>query len=126
MSFPTSKPFSFSHLTDLLSLVTTNALARWPRATYLMNSDVAWRLPASTPEENLRLWYDGNGIAGYVWFEPNSPISMDLRVDLSWNEPTGASMLRWLEDRRTNFGPLYPWLIDITSMEAWEHALSNA
>ncbi|MCZ6502502.1 MAG: GNAT family N-acetyltransferase [Gammaproteobacteria bacterium] len=52
MIFPTSRPFSFSHLTGLLSLVTSNALARWPRATYLMNSDVAWRLPGPKPEDD--------------------------------------------------------------------------
>ncbi len=37
-----------------------------------MTNDVAWRLPGSTPERNLRLWYDDAGLAGYAWFEPET------------------------------------------------------
>ena len=56
MSEFTASAFSREKLNDLLSLVTSNAKARWPSVTYLLNSDVAWRLPGSAPKENIRLW----------------------------------------------------------------------
>ena len=53
-----SRPFRSDHLNDLLALVTLNARHRLPGASYLTNSDIAWRLPGSNAGENLRLWYD--------------------------------------------------------------------
>jgi ribosomal protein S18 acetylase RimI-like enzyme len=90
-----------------------------------MNSDIAWRLPGSNAGENLRLWYDDQGIAAYAWFETNSPISMDVRFDLQWSPATGigAEMLSWLESRRLLFEPLNPWLVNLNNMQDWEQAL---
>ncbi len=62
----TSRPFRRDDLTDLHALVTLNTKHRWPEASYLMNSDIAWRLPGSNVKENLRLWYDDQGIAAYA------------------------------------------------------------
>jgi len=76
-----SKPFHRGLLPELLSLVTKNALSRWPGVSYMMNSDIAWRLPDSSPGTTLRLWYDGDidnpnedNIAGYAWLTLNSPV----------------------------------------------------
>jgi len=121
----TSVAWQRSHLTDLLSLVSQNARARMPGATYMMNSDVAWRLPGSDPKNNLRLWFDGEGIAAYAWFEANFPITMDLRTDLAWDHPIVSDLLAWLESRRSSMGPFEPWLISLTTMSEWEAALEN-
>jgi ribosomal protein S18 acetylase RimI-like enzyme len=114
-----------NRLAELLSLVTNNARDRWPRATYMMNSDVAWRLPGSDPKNNLQLWLDEKGIAAYAWFEANSPITMDLRTDLSWDDPVAADLLTWLESRRSTIKPFHPWLINLTAMTEWENAIEN-
>ncbi|MFP6808181.1 MAG: GNAT family N-acetyltransferase [Pseudomonadales bacterium] len=116
--------FSRAHLPELLALITANAQARWPEVTYMMNSDIVWRLPGSNPKENLRLWYDQKGLAGYAWFDPNSPISMDIRVDLNW-AAMALDILSWLEQRRALFPPLIPWLISLNTMEDWEQALDE-
>jgi len=79
-----------------------------PGATYMMNSDVAWRLPGSDPKNNLRLWFDGEGIAAYAWFEANFPNTMDLRTDLAWDHPIVSDLLAWLESRRSSMGPFEP------------------
>ncbi len=121
----TSKDFERSLLDDLLSLVTSNAQARWPEVSYLLNSDVAWRLPGSDPEANIRLWYDDLGIAAFAWFEVNSPCSMDLRCDLNWNDDLGSDLIDWLETRRRALPPLNPWLLELTSMQEWEQALED-
>lgn len=120
-----SVPFSRDHLQDLLSLVTFNAEARWPNVTYLMNSDVAWRLPGSAPRDNIRLWYNPAGLVAYAWFEPNGPIAFDVRADMAFDSPIAADVLRWLELRRSAFPPVYPWLLDLTSMSEWEQALNE-
>jgi ribosomal protein S18 acetylase RimI-like enzyme len=114
-----------NRLTELLFLVTANARDRWPHATYMMNSDVAWRLPGSDPKNNLQLWFDEQGIAAYAWFEANFPITMDLRTDLCWDDPIATDLLAWLESRRATFEPFHPWLINLTSMIEWENALEN-
>jgi ribosomal protein S18 acetylase RimI-like enzyme len=125
MSDFASRPFRRDHLKDLLALVTLNARHRWPQACYMMNSDIAWRLPGSNAKENLRLWYDDQGIAAYAWFETNSPISMDVRFDLkaSLTAEIGEEMLSWLESRRLLFTPLNPWSINLNNMQDWEQAL---
>ena len=120
-----SVPFSREHLEDLLSLVTLNAESRWPHVTYLLNSDVAWRLPGSAPKENIRLWYDGKGVAAYAWFSPNSPIAFDLRTDIDFASPMAADVLAWLEMRRSEFPAFYPWLLGLNSMSEWEDALNE-
>lgn len=118
-------PFSRKRLQDLFTLITNNAKARWPQVTYLLNSDVAWQLPASAPKDNLRLWYDEKGIAAYAWFSPNSPVAFDVRVDLGFDTPLCTDLISWLEERRSEFPPLYPWLVSLSSMQEWEDALTE-
>jgi len=120
-----SFPFSRKRLQDLFTLITNNARARWPQATYLLNSDVAWQLPGSTPKDNLRLWYDERGIAAYAWFSPNSPVAVDVRLDLAFDTPLCKDLISWLEKRRSKFPPLYPWLISLSSMQEWKDALTK-
>ncbi len=118
-------PFSRERFEDLQQLITANAKARWPRTSYLLNSDVAWRLPGSAPRENPRLWYDDRGVAAYAWFSPNSPIAFDIRTDLAIDSPIGLEVITWLEVRRAEFPAFYPWLLALNSMNEWEQALTD-
>lgn len=120
-----SRQFSRSDLSDLLSLVTLNAQARWPHVSYLLNSDVAWRLPGSAPKDNIRLWYDDHGLAAYVWFEPNSAITFDLRTELGFDHPLCNEIVEWCAARRVEFPPMEPWLLELKSMADWEQALTE-
>jgi len=122
---PIAKPFSRELLDDLLALVSGNARARWPQVTYLLNSDVAWRLPGSAPEQNIRLWYDDLGVAAYAWFESNGPVAFDIRIDLGFDSSVCTELVYWLEERRRQFPPMFPWLLSLTSMQDWQDALSN-
>jgi ribosomal protein S18 acetylase RimI-like enzyme len=118
-----SVPYSGNHLADLLALVSDNARARWPLIPYLLNSDVAWRLPGSGAEENIRLWYDEAGLAAYAAFIPFTHSTIDLRDDMSWGSPIAGDVLVWLEERQRSHPPMYPWLHELKSMVDWEQAL---
>ncbi len=118
-----SRLFSRADLPDLLGLVTDNARARWPAPTYLMNSDVAWRLPGSRGD--LRLWYDEIGLAGYAWFDLIGPSTFDLRAEIGYDGPVVEDLFHWLAARRREFKPLVPWLIELRSTEEWERALDD-
>ena len=120
-----SAPFSRENLADLYSLITLTARDRWPAVTYLMNSDVAWRLPGSAPKENIKLWYDDAGIAAYAWFSPYGPCDFDLRADDLFDAQIFSEIITWFEARRIQFPAIYPWLIGLKSMEDWENALSE-
>lgn len=120
-----SHQFSRDRMDDLLALVTHNAGIRWPHVSYLLNSDVAWRLPGSAPKQNIRLWYDDAGIAAYAWFAPNSPMTFDVRPDLGFDHPICEEIIAWCEQRALAFPGFEPWLIGLTSMVEWEQALTE-
>ncbi len=120
-----SCPFERPLLEDLLAIVTANANDRWPEATYFLNSDVAWGLPGSDPERNIRLWYDEQGIAAYAWFNAIVPAEFDIRHDIEYDDPVVDEVLSWLEARRLELPPMNPWLLDLKSMDDWRQALSE-
>ena len=120
-----SRQFSRADLPDLLKLVTNNAISRLPHVTYLLNSDVAWRLPGSAPKDNIRLWFDDEGLAAFVWFEPNSPIAFDLRTDLEFDHPLCQEIIDWCTERRLLIPGMQPWLLDLRSMDDWVQALEE-
>ncbi|MCB1694446.1 MAG: GNAT family N-acetyltransferase, partial [Pseudomonadales bacterium] len=118
-------PYSRSRLPDLLGLVSRNARDRWPLVGYLMNSDVAWQLPGSAPKENIRLWYDDQGLAAYAWFQPNSPVTFDVRCDIDVDSTLGIEAVDWIVQRTREFPRCEPWLVPLTSMAQWEQALTE-
>ena len=93
-------PFARGDLPQLHAFISANAVARAPVPIYLMTSDVAWRLPGSGAKENLRLWRDEAGLAGFVWFEPTTGMEFDLRHDLDYDDAVASDMLAWAEARR--------------------------
>ncbi len=120
-----SVPYSRQFLVDLHSLVTSTASSRWPEVTYLMNSDVAWRLPGSAPKENIRLWYDDRGIAAYAWYSPYSRCEFDLRSDDLFDSTIFSEIINWFETRSYEFPAAYPWLLELKSIKEWEDALAD-
>jgi len=117
------KNYSPGKLPEFLDLVAKNALARWPAASCLLTSDVAWRLPGSRPEKNLAFWYTDNNIVAYAWFQANGPCIIDQCAHEPWDDSLGRDMLEWLEACRLAIKPLVPWLIELKSMAEWEQAL---
>jgi ribosomal protein S18 acetylase RimI-like enzyme len=114
----TARPFTRGDFAQLDDFVATQA-ARVPQHVYLMTSDVAWRLPGSGPKQNLRLWHDGRGVAGFVWFEPTTGFEFEIRDDVGYGSSLAAEMLEWAEARRREFAPAYPRFVDLESMQQW-------
>jgi len=117
-----SRLFTRADLAVLLEFISAVAAAR-AQSVYLMTSDVAWRLPGSAPKDNVRLWFDDAGLAGYVWFEPATAMEFDVRDDLGFGHPCVREMLEWSESRRREYPPAYPRFIDLESMEAWTNEI---
>ncbi len=120
-----ARVFTRSDLSALLAFVSHVAVTRAPCPIYMMSSDVAWRLPGSAPKDNLRLWFDDAGIAGYVWFEPTTGMEFDIRDDLGYAHSLAAEMLAWSEARRRAFAPAYPRFVDLTSMDEWTNEINR-
>lgn len=120
MAAAASRSFARADLPELLALVSQTAHARLPGPAYLMTSDVAWRLPGSAPRENLRLWHDASGLAGFVWFDAPTGFDFELRADLGCADPIAVDMLAWAEARRRELPPAYPRFVDLQSMDEWQ------
>ena len=112
-------PYDPGLLPVLLEFASRSAASR-PDAVYLMPSDICWRGPEA---DDVRLWFDDAGLAGYAWFEPPTGVEMDLRHDLSWDADIATAMLDWADERRRAFPAAYPWLVDLESMEQWADAV---
>ncbi len=118
-----SAPFSTAQLEGLLAFASANTAAR-PEAVYVRPGDIVWRLTLGHSGEPgdipwLRLWFDGDGIAGYVWLEGTTQVELDLRADLAWDGKVGAAMLDWAEERRRAGEPAWPWIVDVEDMAQW-------
>lgn len=118
-----SAPFSTAQLDGLLAFASANTAAR-PEAVYVRPGDVVWRLTLGHSGEPgdipwLRLWFDGDGIAGYVWLEGTTQVELDLRAELAWDGKVGAAMLDWAEEQRCRGEPAWPWIVDVEDMAQW-------
>jgi ribosomal protein S18 acetylase RimI-like enzyme len=78
--------------------------ARWPGSTYMKAGDVVWMLftPGFDPSENIRLWFDGDGLVAYAWFEPPLSVDFDIRPEALPDDLLPEEILRWAEERRRN------------------------
>ena len=88
----------------LLVAFATQAMAsRRPRSTYWHAGDIVWQvspLDAKVAAENIHLWFDGEGLAGFVLFEPPLNYEFDVRADIALDTPLAGEILAWAEDRR--------------------------
>jgi len=77
--------------------------ARWPSSTYMKAGDVVWMLYGSKPgDPNIRLWFDGSGLAAYAAFEPPLHVDFDIRPGIAKDDRLADEILRWAEERRQN------------------------
>jgi ribosomal protein S18 acetylase RimI-like enzyme len=99
-----SRPYVGAADLDLLIDFARNAMAaRWPRSSYWHPGDVVWQVFPFTggrPVEEFRLWFDGEGLAGFVLFEPPLNFRFDVRPGLAVDGPLLSEMLTWAEGYR--------------------------
>jgi predicted N-acetyltransferase YhbS len=64
--------------------------------------DVVWRFytPNFDPEANIRLWFGGQQLTGFAWFEPPLNVDFDLLPSLEGAEDLSGEMMTWAEERR--------------------------
>jgi ribosomal protein S18 acetylase RimI-like enzyme len=117
--------FTRADLNDFLLLVSRCATKRWPNPSYLMTSDVAWRLPFSAPKENIKLWKDDQGLLAFAWFAPNDTLVFDIRDDrIEDADHLLERIISWASGRAEQLPAMNPWLLNLNSMTEWEEALS--
>jgi ribosomal protein S18 acetylase RimI-like enzyme len=81
--------------------------ARWPGSTYMKAGDVVWMLYGAKPgDPNIRLWFDGSGLAAYASFEPPLSVDFDIRPSASPDDLLADEILPWAEERRWNLARL--------------------
>lgn len=114
-----SRQFVRADLGDLLALISANAKCRWPRMTHLHPGDVAWQFPGAAPKDNIRLWFRGNSLVGYAWFQPPEAIRFDVDQHDDDAHAIREEMLRWAASRRWEFDPNFPFYIELKSMQEW-------
>lgn len=101
MSPVRSRTYAGSDDLDRLIAFASRALAsRWPACSYWHPGDVAWMLYRTAGQVNpgIRLWLDGEGVAGVAWFYAPLFVRVDARPELG-----GAlvdEMLDWAEGHR--------------------------
>ncbi len=118
-----AKPFSREQLPALLQLLGDNAGQRWPAATPLMNSDIAWQLPFSNPKVYLMLWYLGEELAAFSWFQPNSHLLFDVREGHSQTTLLIEKILDHAISVRRSHPAESAAYLNFQSMDEWADAL---
>ena len=122
MSATSVRNYTNSDFQSLCKLVSENAARRWPEQTYLLNSDVAWRL-ANAANPNIALWFDQDELVAFAWFSMRSPAISDFR-----GTPTPSfrsEVIGWLETKRRKFELSTFWLLGVQSMNDWEDRVSG-
>jgi ribosomal protein S18 acetylase RimI-like enzyme len=118
-----SVAFERHRLPELCTFVSRRTLQRLPEPCHLMTSDIAWQLPGSDSKSNVRLWYAGDELIGFGWFQP--PCSLSFDVNAGQTAPVTLEILRWAVERRQQFaiGTL-PYLY-VRDMEEWAEVGSH-
>ena len=99
-------------LDRLIDFARKATAARWPRSTYMKVGDVVWMMYGAKPgDPNIRLWFDGSGLAAYASFEPPLHVDFDIRPGLAQEDLLSAEILRFAEERwqglaRVGRGPI--------------------
>ena len=100
----TSRPFSGPSDLDLLIDFARSAnAARLPAVSYWHPGDMVWQVfPFSHLPviEDIRLWFDDGGLAGFVLFERPLNCTFDVRPGVALDSPLLDDMLGWAEGRR--------------------------
>ncbi len=92
-----------SDLRLLIEFAQRATAARGPRSTYWHAGDIVWQIVpfvAAKAVEDINLWFDGDGLAGVVVFEPPLNFEFDVRAGVALDGSLLAEMLSWAEARR--------------------------
>ena len=99
-----SRPFAGqSDLELLIDFARSANTARLPGVSYWHPGDIVWQVfPFSHLPliEDIRLWFDADGLAGFVLFEPPLNCTFDVRPLMPLDGPLLDDMLGWAEARR--------------------------
>lgn len=99
-----SRPFGGpSDLNLLIDFARSATISRLPGVSYWHPGDMVWQVfPFShlSRIEEIRLWFDGDGLAGFVFFEPPLNCTFDVRPGIPLDGPLLDDMLGWAEARR--------------------------
>lgn len=96
-----SRPFAgLPDIPLLLDFVRVGTRVRPPSLAYWHVGDVTWQLYNLGRTEDVRLWEDDAGLAGFAVFEPPMVAQFDLRPDIAPDGTLFPQMLAWSEDRR--------------------------
>lgn len=127
-----SRPYSGQSDLDLVAnLCREMAIRRMPGVTYMNPGDAAWQLYLGTsPEwfELIHLWFAGDRLAAWAFFEPPLTAEMDVHADFA-NDDTFDKVTGWLMEKRravmgepTNVPTAYAMLeqegMSVTSLES--------
>ncbi len=99
-----SRPFGgAADLALLIAFARSASAARLPGLSYWHVGDIVWQLfPFShlPVVEDVRLWSDSEGLAGFVLFEPPLNCTFDVRPGIPADGELLDGMLAWAEERR--------------------------
>ena len=86
----------------MTSLVRAALASRWPGVPYWHPGDLTWMLHPDLdgPIDDVRLWFDDDGLAGFVWFYAPIFVRFDLRPGIPLDGPLFEELLDWAEERR--------------------------
>lgn len=96
-----SRPFAgLPDIPPLLDFARAGTRARPPGLAYWHVGDITWQLHDLGPTDDVRLWEDSRGLAGFAAFEPPTVAQFGLRPGIPPGGPLFAEMLTWAEGRR--------------------------
>lgn len=101
----TSRVYSDAQdLKQLIKFAEMASGARMPRSTYLKAGDVVWAMYNVDRSDDVRLWFDDDGVAAYASFEAPLHVDFDTRPDRPVDEVLLDAILEWAEGRRRAIG----------------------
>lgn len=105
MTAYTSRTYSgVQDLKGLIKFAEMASAARMPRSTYLKAGDVVWAMYNVDQSDDIRLWFDADGVAAYACFEAPLHVDFDIRPDRPIDEELLDAILEWAEGRRRMVG----------------------
>lgn len=91
-------------LRQLIKFAEMASATRMPRSTYLKAGDVVWAMYNVDHSDDIRLWFDADGVAAYASFEAPLHIDFDIRPDRPIDKELLDGILSWAEERHRSVG----------------------
>ncbi len=88
----------------LIKFAEMASVALMPLTTYLKPGDVVWAMYNIDRTDDIRLWFDADGLAAYAMFDALLHVDFDIHPDCPIDEALLDTILVWAEDRRRAVG----------------------